>query len=389
MFDPRIASWRAYRQGLIGTSAAATAKDATEQFGWSRSVGGGNPYVAIWARTGRNREEVDAELAAGDIQELQAARGCTYVVGRGQYGVACRIAQGFADASAMRTARNKLGVTDEEIAVLQDHVCRVLESGPLGPQELRKALGEKVRMFGDEGKKVGTTSTLPLALGFLQTSARVRRIPLNGRLDNERYQYALWPDAPALPGREEAVSEFVRLYLDATAPAKMDALRGYSSLALKELKPAVEAMELTDTEFGLVPNHLVDEFTSWRTPDEEDVRFLGSLDNITHHQWSFAGHVMPEDGAHPIWNALGIRSGHLMDSPSHYITDRGQIVGLWEYDPDTEEVVIFTFRPATEAIRTAQSKTAQMIHTFLGDMRSFSLDSSKSRQPRLMALRSG
>ena len=41
---------------------------------WARSVGGANPYLSLWARTGRTRGEVDAAMADLDLYELPAAR---------------------------------------------------------------------------------------------------------------------------------------------------------------------------------------------------------------------------------------------------------------------------------------------------------------------------
>jgi len=387
MFDPRVASWRAHRQGLIGEPKAKTAREALEWHGWSRSVGGGNPYVAIWARTGLTREAVDAELAATEIQEVQAARGCTYVVGQQDFGVACRVAQGFADASAMRSAKNKLGVTEQEIEVLQEKVLDALNAGPRDPKELKTTLGDAVRNFGDEGKKLGTTSTLPLALGFLQTAGRIRRVPVNGRLDNERYRYARWEPPVTLPDREAAIQELVECYFSWACPATEAGLRGWSGLPLRDLKPALESLDLVETEAGLVLASDRDAFEAWRRPTDQDVRYLGSLDNLSHLAWQFGHLVEAEHGAHPIWKELGIRGTTLADSPSHFVTDRGQVIGLWEFDPDRGEVVDFLFVPATGAIKSAREGTAAMIRETLGDMRSFSLDSSKSRQPRLAALR--
>ena len=81
--------------------------------------------------------------------------------------------------------------------------------------------------------------------------------------------------------------------------------------------------------------------------------------------------------------------GDLADLPDHPIVDRGRIVGLWQFDPSAERIVWWTFRPADDgpALRAAIEKTEGYVREQLGDARSFSLDSPKSRAPRLAALR--
>ncbi len=76
----------------------------------------------------------------------------------------------------------------------------------------------------------------------------------------------------------------------------------------------------------------------------------------------------------------------LQDLPSHAIMDRGRLVGLWEYDTDTESIAWRSFIK-DPAIRDAVERTQQFIQKEVGDARSFSLDSPKSRIPRINALR--
>ena len=75
------------------------------------------------------------------------------------------------------------------------------------------------------------------------------------------------------------------------------------------------------------------------------------------------------------------------DLPSHGIFDRGKLVGLWEYDPDTESIAWASFMGKNKEMERAVAKTEEYVRTQLGDARSFSLDSPKSRAPRIQALR--
>src|SRR2546429_335096 len=57
---------------------------------------------------------------------------------------------------------------------------------------LRRAEVDAARNLGPEGVKKGITTTLPVALGLLQAAGEIRRVPMNGRLDQQRYKYAKW-----------------------------------------------------------------------------------------------------------------------------------------------------------------------------------------------------
>ena len=95
----------------------------------------------------------------------------------------------------MRTAA-KLGVTEKEVDKLCAAIDKALAKRPLAPDELRDAVGGAARSLGPEGVKKGLSTTLPLGLGRLQTQGRIRRVPVNGRLDQQRYKYARWDPSP-------------------------------------------------------------------------------------------------------------------------------------------------------------------------------------------------
>jgi hypothetical protein len=79
--------------------------------------------------------------------------------------------------------------------------------------------------------------------------------------------------------------------------------------------------------------------------------------------------------------------GGIMDLPSHAILDRGRLVGLWEYDPESQSIAWTSFIRSSADLEKAVLRTEEYIRTDLGDARSFSLDSPKSRAPRIQALR--
>ena len=79
--------------------------------------------------------------------------------------------------------------------------------------------------------------------------------------------------------------------------------------------------------------------------------------------------------------------GSLADFPNHAILDRGRVVGLWEYDTETETIAKMIFGIKDKALDAAIGETEKYVREQLSDARSFSLDSPKSRAPRIAALR--
>ena len=71
------------------------------------------------------------------------------------------------------------------------------------------------------------------------------------------------------------------------------------------------------------------------------------------------------------------------------MTDRGRVVGFWEYDTQRHEIVHQLFVPQDAALRAAVARTEAFVREQLGDARGFSLDSPKTRAPRITAMREG
>ncbi|MGA2264223.1 MAG: hypothetical protein ABSH28_22665, partial [Acidobacteriota bacterium] len=109
---------------------------------------------------------------------------------------------------------------------------------------------------------------------------------------------------------------------------------------------------------------------------------VSSLDGISHLRRDVKCLLAPEDVTRSVFCEKG-----LTDLSSHAILDRGRLVGLWEYDVTTESIVWMSFVPRNKALDEAVAQTEQFIRAELGDARSFSLDSPKSRTPRIEALR--
>jgi len=379
MIDPsKLRAWYAHRQGLDGSLEGKSAgqvlsAEVLQRAGWARSVGGVSPYLTLFARAGINREQADAAAAKLQIYELPSARGCTYVLPASDFALGLAAGQGF--DSDMKAAI-KLGVTAKEIAKLCDRVVAALGKGPLDPEALREATGKAVRNLGEAGKKKGVTTTLPLALGELQASGDVRRVPVNGRFDQQRYQYALWRPNP-LHGFKlspaEVQTELARKYFAWFGPASAAEFQRFSGLGVKAAKAALEPLKLEGIKVApgeitpgdqlfLLPGDR-SSFDAFQPPKEPRYSLLGRIDSMFEHRTQFE------------------------DFESHAIVDRGRLIGLWEYDQPTESIAWVSFVKKDKALEHAVTRTEKFVRDQLGDARSFSLDSPKSRAPRIAALR--
>jgi hypothetical protein len=382
----KLRAWYAHRQGLDGSLEGKPSAEILERSGWARSVGGVSPYLTLFSRAGISRELADADAAKLKIYELPSARGCTYVLPAADFALGLTAGQGF--DSDMKAAL-KLGVTPKEIAKLCDAVIAALEKGPLGTEELREATGKAVRNLGEEGKKKGISTTLPLALGDLQTSGDIRRVPTNGRFDQQRYQYALWRPNPLRGFKlspEQVQTELARKYFAWTGPASASEFQVFAGLGVKAAQAALQPLKLESIEIApgdtrlLLPHHRA-EFDAFKPPKEPRYSLLGSIDSLFLLRNDFKGALEPQD----LKSEFLARS--LTDLPSHAIVDRGRLIGLWEYDQATESIAWVSFVKKNKALQQAVTHTENFVRDQLGDARSFSLDSPKSRTPRIARLR--
>jgi len=374
MVDPsKLRAWYAHSQGLDGSLEGKSAAEVLQRAGWARSVGGVSPYLALFARAGISREQADAAAQKLQIYELPSARGCTYVLPASDFALGLAAGQGF--DGEIKTAA-KLGVTVKEIDKLCDAVVSALEKGPLDPDGLREATGKAVRNLGPEGKKKGLTTTLPVALGKLQESGDIRRVPVNGRFDQQRYQYALWRPNPLRGFKrssEEVHTELARKYFSWFGPASAAEFQRFSGLGVKAAKAALEPLKLEGIKVApgeITPGDQLfflpgerSGFDAFKPPKEPHYSLLGSIDSMFEHRTQFE------------------------DFESLAIVDRGRLVGVWEYDQPTESIAWVPFVKKDKALEQAVTRTEKFVRNQLGDARSFSLDSPKSRAPRIAALR--
>jgi hypothetical protein len=130
-------------------------------------------------------------------------------------------------------------------------------------------------------------------------------------------------------------------------------------------------------------------FRAFKPNPDPQYALVSSLDPISATRRDVSTLVDEKDRAAMDKVSLGDRPGSsLMDLSAHAILDRGRLIGFWEFDSEAGEIVWATFgAKKTKQLRAAVDETEAFVRDQLGDARSFSLDSPKSRKPKLEAMR--
>ena len=380
-------AWSWHKQGLDGSLIGSSAASVLTRTGWARSVGGDNPYLSLFARAGIRRDQADADVAALVIHELPTARGCTYVLGEEDF--AWGLALGRAAAESTMKVLDKLGVSREEIHTLETQTLQLLQdaaargTGALDPRQLKEQLGDAVRSLGEEGKKKGASTTLPTVLGLLQADGRIRRVPVNGRLDQQRYAYTAWGLPLAAESPEQVQTKLMEKYLGWTGGATMKQTQWFTAFTVAQTKEALAGAGAVEAHgLWMLPED-VDAAADFVVPDQEQIQLLAGTDALFLLRRNAADHFAQEDRDRQL---LSTKLALQADLPDHPIVDRGRIVGLWQYDPAEQRIAHWLFGAPTKAVAQRIYEVEEFIREDLGDFRSFSLDSPSSRQPRIDAL---
>jgi hypothetical protein len=130
-----------------------------------------------------------------------------------------------------------------------------------------------------------------------------------------------------------------------------------------------------------------EKFHSFKLPAKSQYALVGSIDAHLLLRRNISLLLDEPDTRRPeIKDATKKAGGRLLDLPDHAILDRGRVIGLWEYDVDSESIAWSSFGVNNKALNAAVEATAKYVREQLGDARSFSLDSPKSRAPRIQVL---
>ena len=188
------------------------------------------------------------------------------------------------------------------------------------------------------------------------------------------------------------MTELARRYYAWIGPATLAEFQTFSGLGVKASKAAVEPLKLEPLEkdsdrFLLLPGDR-EAFASFKPPKEAQYALVSWLDSVSLLRGDLKGMLEPADLARPYFHKKDARAGSsLGDVSNQAIVDRGRLVGLWEFDAAAERIVWWPFVKKNRDLETAVARTEEYVRQQLGDARGASLDSPKSRVPRLEALR--
>ena len=188
---------------------------------------------------------------------------------------------------------------------------------------------------------------------------------------------------------EEATVELARKYFAWIGPATVNELQWFTSMSAKAAKAACEELKLHQVEDNrlLLPAHF-SEWESFKIAKNPQYVLVSGIDGLALLRRDIESLFDSNELTRKFLTTDGGK-GVTADLPSHGIFDRGQLVGLWEYDPAAQAIAWLSFIPKNKDLENAVKQAEDYVRTQLGDARSFSLDSPKSRVTRIEALRLG
>lgn len=379
----KLRAYWSHKQGL-DSRLEGCADGVLENVGWFRSVGGSSPYLGLFVRTGQLRVDVDREVAEGSVGELPSVRGCTYILPKCHFDLGLRLSLPYAEKQVDAACKN-LGVTREMVASLEGAILASLSEATQDPTQLRKSVAKWIVDLGPAGKKKGLTSTLPLALGLLQSKGHIQRVPINGRLDQQRYAYRYEPRSHPVETMplNDAYQQLADLYWRWAGPARSSHFEWFSGLGKQAARQLISNLGLHDLGDGwLIHAHEQPAFHTFE-PTEGKPLFVGCLDNHLMLRRDLGSLLEPEDLSKVVPSEGGMKSlGELVDLDSHAILRDGRVIGVWDFDPENGRILWKTIVGADQ-VEVAAREMESMIADQLGDARTFSLDSPQSRREKL------
>lgn len=351
MDEEKLRAFWAARQGLDGSLDGIAPAEVLARTGWARSVGGFNPYLTIFSRSGTGRRGTDEAVADGRICEVRTARGRTYVLPEEDYGLGLRMAAPAARAEV--DSADEHGVAhqtlDRIVALIQDAMTdEPIEASAL---DLHGLLPQ-----GEAGR-----ITLGAALALLEASGEVKRVPIEGRLDRRRHGYVRWTP-PAVPESQEARRALAERYWRWIGVASLANFRWFSGLSEEAARGAVADLDLHPQTDGDLLIQDVDEFGDFARPAGPSYAVVSALDGLHHLR-------------HDLRGVLDADHGDLRGLPAQAIFDRGRLIGFWDFDHARGEIVWTSWTRPDDELAAVIDRAGGFLREDLGDVRGTTPDS--------------
>jgi uncharacterized protein YcaQ len=299
-------------------------------------------YIGLWSRLdGMARADYTAALESRRLIQGWVMRITIHTVSAADY---------WPMAVAVRRPRRELWLrnwrlNEGRLRAAAEAVREELADGPLRQRDLLARMAS--RGFVQE-----ETNGAALWVDLV-------RVPPQGTWERpraDRYELAeRWLPAPE-PDEGAARAHLLRRYLGAFGPAALADAANWAGLAVADLRPLVEAVELRRFRDG-GGRELLD-LPDAALPDPETPappRFIGSFDAMLLTQARRTG-VLPEAFRPIIFNTRTPRSWHT------FLLD-GQVAGTWRYDG--AGVTLEPLRTLSPAERAAVDEEAHRLERFV------------------------
>jgi hypothetical protein len=384
----RLCAWWFRRQGLTAATAPKTIDACVSQAGWLPTQGSTGVYLSIRARMPAvSREAIDRAAIDGvplvDVPGAHARP--SVLVPRGEMALALRLHQASYQKHAASYFASQ-GISEAAFAGVAAHVCRLLDEGPLPSSDIRKSLSHP-----DAGE------LLVGVLVDLTVRGVIRRFPVDGRLDSSKYLYELRhpddrPDLDAEGDAAAVVAKAAELFLRRHGPATLEELtlwgdvtKGMGRKAIGTLGAQPISVPGRAKEAWLLPGDVA----AWRSFKEETsdrVVLLPFRDPLVHMRHSPA--ALARDTSVPVLDGT-LNQARISDVKRlhhHTIVSAGNLVGVWEYDPEAGTVVTRVWGADAglrRRVTDAANDTGRFIRQQLGDAKLSAVDPPAKRARRL------
>jgi hypothetical protein len=383
----RLRAWWFWRQGLTPRTSPKTILECSHRVGWLPTAGSTNVYLSMRARMpGVSRDAVDRAAIDGvDIIEIPGAHARPPVlVPRDEMALALRLHwASYAKHAAPVFASGRY--SEAALRAIASQACRALDQGPLSTADIRASVTHP-----DAGE------LLTGALIDLAVRGVIRRYPEDGRLDSSKYLYELRhpDDRPDLDAEGDAASialKATRLFLQRHGPAAVDEIAEWAALTKGTVRKALGTLGAEPisidgwtAEAWLLP----DDVRAWKAfaGDDNRVVFLPYRDPFVAIRRPPP--VLARRDTAPVlnakWRPVGI--GKVNGLNHHAIVASGELVGVWEYDPETKRVVTRLWK-TDKTLRAravdAATETARFVCEQLGDAKLSAVDPPARRATRI------
>jgi hypothetical protein len=375
----------------FGSTTTRSAQTIVANYSWARSLGGADPYFALFARgAALQLDPIAAALRAGELRVTPAVRGCIYLVAAEHADLALSLAYYNSHARNERDVE-KAGGTAKQINATAKAIIRALEATPLTTAQLRNGPAAKaIVSFGDKGKKLGLSSSLPVALRQLEFDGAIERTPIDGRLDTETYQWSVRQTKLTRELAADAERAAAALFFEHHSPASFEHFVAWSGLGKKAAKLAMTSLDLVEVE---VETHAGERAPMWstaaalqlasaKTKPPKGVALLGLQDLYLVVRGGPAA-VCPTahlDLEIPRWGPM---SGGPIRATKHphlrAVLVDGALAGFWDVDASMQRQVLAWLDAPSKAVARAAEQQVGALRRFmkdeLGHAKTHSIDS--------------